>query len=477
MAETDSRNTELFRIFFSSVGMTCARNALLREVTQDGDRVSRLVTQIESVLSGTALLRTATIVVAYRSDEPELYALPLFAYLHSREPGLDDLHELDRALGTGVDLGRVLLQSVIGYEMVMAGHTRAAIESLKATQALALRAAGNPTLREFVQCLILRNLGLALERLGHFSEAGLCLSEGLGRCKAAGFALELSLNLQIANLYWASGQYELALATNQDPSPRARAEEVFSEHFLVRSHLNACKCAIDLKQTALARTELEVARRYLTRGGRRFAMQAAYATLYEGEIAVQEGRFEAGLVLIQGAQRAFETLDPPHHPGALDAKIAQVHFCLYEGDHRSALVFIRALLDEAERRQCLEARSRLLLLETYLFLTDDAAVGAGFENLLSRVHLINNPAVLLCALGNLFTHALEFLGETEQRFLLERIRNLQPVLDASCYEDLYQRYVTERFAYAMEKRLGKRGAFDIRDLLGNADGDGDSHAR
>ncbi|MGE3965057.1 MAG: hypothetical protein AB7I09_13225, partial [Planctomycetota bacterium] len=161
----------------------------------------------------------------------------------------------------------------------------------------------------------------------------------------------------------------------------------------------------------------------------------------------------------------FEACDPPHYPGALDAKIAQVHFCLYEGDHRSALIFIRKLLDEAQERNCMEARSRLLLLETYILLVDDDALRVGFEDLVSRVHLINNPALLLCALGNLFTHALSYLGSAEQRFLLDRIHNLRPVLEVSCYEDLYRRYVTERYAFAMEKRLERERGIDFQDLL------------
>lgn len=456
----------LFQAFFASSSVECARDALQRHASEHDDPASELFTQIDRILKHDSTDAVGAALRDFRGRAPDMYALLLFSYLRwSGDPRLQDLRALERWLDGELDLGVVLLRSAIGYSLALAGRGTEAVPLLQGCMKASEVAGGSPILRQFVQCLTLRNLGLVFRRLGHFEQAAHYLEEGLSRSTAAGFSLELSLTLQVANLYWASGQYQEALRVSANPDSRARAEAIADTHFLVRSHLNACKCAIDLKQTQLAWKELAAARPFLARERERFAIQSAYAQLYEGELHVQEGRFDAGLGLIQQAQTSFEACDPPHYPGALDAKIAQVHFCLYEGDHRSALIFIRKLLDEAQERSCMEARSRLLLLETYILLADDDALRGGFEDLVSRVHLINNPALLLCALGNLFTHALAYLGSTEQRFLLDRIRNLRPVLEASCYDDLYRRYVTERYAFAMEKRLERERGIDIQDLL------------
>ena len=53
---------------------------------------------------------------------------------------------------------------------------------------------------------------------------------------------------------------------------------------------------------------------------------------------------------------------------------------------------------------------------------------------------------------------IQYLVEQEQKFMLRRIRNLRPVLEKSCYDDLYSRYVSERYRHAMEKRMAREDA-------------------
>ena len=83
------------------------------------------------------------------------------------------------------------------------------------------------------------------------------------------------------------------------------------------------------------------------------------------------------------------------------------------------------------------------------------ALKEAYDDLVTRLHLINNPAILLKSLGNLYTYALEHLDEQEWRFLLARIKNMRHILERSCYEDLYRSYVSERYEYAIENRLAR----------------------
>lgn len=310
-----------------------------------------------------------------------------------------------------------------------------------------------------------RNVGLLQQVRGDYERARISLERSLALCSTGSLLFELNAAQDLAFLYWASGQFQQALEIHQDPVRRRRASDQGHDRFLVKSHLNAAKCAIDLKATSKAQAELAQAWRIIDRHFGAKSLYAAYGQLYEGEVLVQLGRFEDALKLIQAAQASFERLDPPHYPGALDAKIAQAHFCLYEGDHKTAFAIIRKLLEEAEERNCMDARSRLLVLETFLYLNGASTVTEGYQDLVARVHLINNPALLIRALGNLYTYALEYLEETEQAFLLSRIRNLRPVLEQSCFDDLYRSYVTERYAYAIENRLARLSDTELDELF------------
>ena len=69
--------------------------------------------------------------------------------------------------------------------------------------------------------------------------------------------------------------------------------------------------------------------------------------------------------------------------------------------------------------------------------------------------MIQNPALMMHALGNLLSYAIQNLEETDQAHLLQRIRGLKGVLEESCYEKLYQQHVSTRFAPAMEERFDR----------------------
>ena len=88
-------------------------------------------------------------------------------------------------------------------------------------------------------------------------------------------------------------------------------------------------------------------------------------------------------------------------------------------------------------------------------ITDDPPLKEAYERSVERIHLINNPALLLKALSFLFNYALKHLGDREQAFLLTRLQNLEEVLEKSCFESLYREYVSEQYEDAIESRLNR----------------------
>ncbi|MEC9476843.1 MAG: hypothetical protein VX764_07395, partial [Planctomycetota bacterium] len=151
----------------------------------------------------------------------------------------------------------------------------------------------------------------------------------------------------------------------------------------------------------------------------------------------------------------FRDLDPPCSEGLMETKVALGSYALYQNDLRMAWAIIRSLIEEAGERDCLPMRSRALLLQTWFFISSDPPTRASFDNVLERIHMIQNPALMIHALGNLLSYAVKHLDESDQAHLVHRIRGLRPMLEESCYEKLYQQHVTDRFAPAMEERFDR----------------------
>jgi hypothetical protein len=118
-----------------------------------------------------------------------------------------------------------------------------------------------------------------------------------------------------------------------------------------------------------------------------------------------------------------------------------------------AWAIIRSLIDESESRGCLHLRSRALLLQTWFFISDDPPAVDAYNNILERVHLIQNPSLLLHALGNLLTYAVEHLSEDEPDLILEKIASLKSRLSDSCYEKLFEKHVLNRFGGRVGEEL------------------------
>ncbi len=308
---------------------------------------------------------------------------------------------------------------------------------------------------DHVRHLIYLRKARIAQHMGDFHSAHSLLDRALGICARWRFALpQLFCKQRLAHLLWLSGQPEEALAMHLDPEAREVARKAGLSARLARSHLNAAKCAIDCKRTELAIRELDAAEPLLAQLGRAGDLNG-YLILYRGQTALQRADIDGAVQMYNEALAYFESLDPPFHPGVLEAKIALAEFALYERKYRLFLDLLKALLAEADEKGCVEARSRLLLLEAYVHVADDSSLKEAFQRSVERVHLINNPALLLKALSYLYHYALERLEDREQAFLLSRIKGLETSLEQSCYEGLYRTYVSSRYQSSIENRLAR----------------------
>jgi hypothetical protein len=87
--------------------------------------------------------------------------------------------------------------------------------------------------------------------------------------------------------------------------------------------------------------------------------------------------------------------------------------------------------------------------------SENPPLEAAYDDLVTRMHLIHNPALMLQALGNLYIHSLRYLDEPDQAFLMARLRRLQKVLDEEHFQDLYETYIEKRYHWAIENRLAE----------------------
>ncbi|MFN0057634.1 MAG: hypothetical protein ACKVX7_04185 [Planctomycetota bacterium] len=153
------------------------------------------------------------------------------------------------------------------------------------------------------------------------------------------------------------------------------------------------------------------------------------------------------------ALRVFEAMEPPYHEGTLDTKISMATFAFLSKNYALACATVAKVLEDAEAKGCVNARSRLMVLESCLVVSQNPPLRAGYDDLVHRVHLINNPRLLFLALVNLYHFAIEHLTPADQKFLLARIRNLKPLLKKSCYEELYREYISDTYRDVFEQRL------------------------
>ena len=320
----------------------------------------------------------------------------------------------------------------------------------------ALACVDSPALRELCRPTVLRARGLYFRLIGDYQKAFIALES------AQRIASELSMNLapfialDFGHLLWSSGQVQRALEVHQDEAGREALRSV-SREMAARSHLSAAKCAIDLSAFSTAEKELRAVEQLQRESEGISALVNGYYQLFSGELHLKSAASTSsnGFDLLEKACQIFESMDPPYHAGLLDAKISITQYAIRTDDYKRLFAILHNILEEAEQKGCLEARARCLVFESSLFVSESPPLRAAFDDLVTRLHLINNPALLMQALANLFAYSLRYLEQPDQAFLMARLRNLQEVLDESCYQDLYESYIEKRYSWAIENRLAE----------------------
>ena len=292
---------------------------------------------------------------------------------------------------------------------------------------------------------------------GNFSLALESLSSAEENAKKLGLRFAPLVAYQLASLHWSSGQFSAALNMHLDSAHREQLLVAYGPAWLIRSHLSAAKCAIDANELLIAEKELRTADQLLRETENVPRMLPGFFLLYSGELNLKalKGKDSRGFELLEEACQHFESMDPPLHAGLLDAKISITQYAISSDDHRRMFGVLHSILEEATAKGCLEARARALVFESSLFVSDNPPLRAAFDDLVTRLHVINNPALLMQAFANLFTYSLRYLEQPDQAFLMGRLSNLQTVLDESCFQDLYETYIEKRYSWAIENRLAE----------------------
>ena len=137
------------------------------------------------------------------------------------------------------------------------------------------------------------------------------------------------------------------------------------------NYLNSAQCAMDSKETVIAKAELDACAELLPDVSKRDPRLQGFQYLREGELATLEERYEDGERLLRQALDFFRSIDPPCQEGLLETKIALGTYALFQDDLRMAWAIIRSLIEEAGDRGCFPMRSRALLLQTWFFISSD----------------------------------------------------------------------------------------------------------
>ncbi len=308
----------------------------------------------------------------------------------------------------------------------------------------------------FVHCIKKHWLGWAYQRRGDFQRADRELEESIGVADAADFCVRWSYRTARGALLVASGQFRRAVLLLGDEELRRETRNQNDLDTLAYSHLVSTEAALCLTATSKASYELCELQNLIEENQERLGHYRGYLVLLSAKLDTLWGNTAEAAHLYNHAIELFEALDPPLYSAVLDAKLELVKFAARDGRYTIVFQRVGELLDEAEQRGCMDARTRLLAFEAKLFM--DEAVPAdrlreGYDNLVSRVHLMNNPRLTFMAYAHLYAFARKHLDRPEQSFWLARLHGLQSVLERSCYEDLYRDYVLERYRIEIEAGL------------------------
>ncbi len=437
--------------------------AVLRSLEQEdswGAEVFECISKIQSLIDTPNEQSAKALAEIAPSMEKEWIEFSSFLLVKSRsaEVGpswyqevLSQMHQLMKF----ENYAEVLTYGLLAFARLYSGDSLAAQDAVLKSRSK-FEEIASPTIRKICRPWVLFYESHLRKETGDFKSAHRLLRQVVEIARELKLSIELPAHTNLSSLYWNSGQPAIALEMHLDELVREKMRNGQRSKLLVRSHLCATKCALDCGAFEVAQRELAAAEILLRESTALPQWMGGYYKLYGGELSLHENVSDPrGFELLDAAYRHFEVMAPPFYAGILDSQISIANFAINRKESERLIRVLHSIFDKAVETGSLEARARCLVIESALFVSDDPPVREAFDNLVSRLHLINNPALLMQALANLFSYSLRYLDEPNQAFLMGRLRNLQKVMVDSCYQDIYERYIEKRYFWAIENRLAE----------------------
>lgn len=186
-----------------------------------------------------------------------------------------------------------------------------------------------------------------LHRQTRFALAEGMLKESLRLCRKWGFLAEMGVRQALADLEWRRGRIAEALELHRNSDLRERARRSELSHWLLYSHLDAGKCALDLGNTVLAERELEAARQVMAAGFRHLSSHEGYHRLYSAELARLRGARDDARQFLAEAFESWQAAARPNHIALRDAALVKSAWAVEDRDSvalREGLTLIRRSL-------------------------------------------------------------------------------------------------------------------------------------
>ena len=299
----------------------------------------------------------------------------------------------------------------------------------------------NEVLKLWQQALIDSVRGFALMELGNFRGATEFLQNSLKISQGLDFALQESVQFTLGSMFRESCQPQKAIELWYEPQRIQRMESAREWPRLVATHLNACRCAIDLKDASTALHALEKAEHYLPQIQDRYPRLVGYRHLRRGELCTLEEDYATGEAMLISAIEHFEISDPPCPEGWLEARLSLGQYALLQNNLPLAWAIVKRLIEEASELGHIRLRSQALLMQTWFFVSERPPAEDSYQQTLDQVQMIHNPALLFHAFSNLLNYSVNHLGEQEAEKLREKISSLRGQLTDTNYQQLIEKHL------------------------------------
>ena len=306
---------------------------------------------------------------------------------------------------------------------------------------IATSAPKNDVLKLWKQGLIDSARGFALMELGNFRAATEFLQNSLRVSQGLDFALQESVQFSLGSMFRESCQPQKAIELWYEPHRIQRMEDAKEWPRLVATHLNACRCAIDLKDASTALHALEKAEHYLPQIQNQYPRLIGYRHLRRGELCTLEEDYVTGEALLISAIEHFESIDPPCPEGWLESRLSLGQYALLQNNLPLAWTIIKKLIEEANELGHLRLRSQALLMQTWFFVSERPPAENSYRQTLDQVQMIQNPALLFHAFSNLLNYSVDHLGEQDAGELREKLASLRSRLTDTNYQQLIEKHV------------------------------------